>query len=217
VKSSRFKKVVLSTLPLLIGLAAHGERIIREVSPGRDITDGSGNASGFTDFEFFFTPEQQAKPVEYVELRLALAHSEFSSLRVSLISSTGKEVSLFEFTGPFDQAYMEDVVFKDSASTSIADYPNFPTPVRYTGTFRPHGEDRLSLFNGDLVGEKWTLRIEDAFEGGTGRVYAAGETADWNPVLGTALVIDAVPEPGTWLLLGLGSAGLAFMRRRKEA
>lgn len=48
-------------------------------------------------------------------------------------------------------------------------------------------------------------------------VYAATDTAGLTELAGTDITVQVIPEPASALLVGLGLAGLGFIRRRKVA
>lgn len=115
-----------------------------------------------------------------------------------LTSPDGTTVSLVEqdtYSGQTPGTRAQ-VTFDDSAASAVGGV------TLVTGTFRP--VSTLTAFNGEAPDGMWTLYIED--------------TVGLDPlgVYGYRLDVEAVPEPGTMLLLGSGIAGLAVRRRRRS-
>ena len=67
----------------------------------------------------------------------------------------------------------------------------------------PRGANLGSFVGEDPSGE-WTLFLADVDFGEQGTLVS------WS------MTITAVPEPGTWAILGLGSGGLWFIRRKSH-
>ena len=114
-----------------------------------------------------------------------------------LTSPDGTTVSLVEqdtYSGQTPGARVQ-VTFDDSAASAVGG------PTLVSGIFRP--VSTLTAFNGESPDGMWTLYIED--------------TVGFDPlgVYGYRLDVEAVPEPGTMLLLGSGIAGLVVRRRRR--
>jgi len=65
-----------------------------------------------------------------------------------------------------------------------------------------------SLSTLDVVAGTWTIPFTS-----TSTLTTLGQPV--NIIIGTDLVLQAVPEPGTLLLLGAGIAGLATARRKR--
>ena len=89
-----------------------------------------------------------------------------------------------------------NATFDDQASS------NYPTGTVY-GTFKPYTP--LSVFNGDDLSGTWILALWDSYVPDNGN-----DVLYWG-ISGTT---EAVPEPSTMLLLGLGLLGVAGVRRK---
>ena len=97
-----------------------------------------------------------------------------------------------------------NVTFDDEVATSIVGYD--PGANDLTGTFRP--QSSLSIYDGFSLNGTWRLSVYDDAYGDTGVLRS------WS-LLGEDSNIDAVPEPATMLLFGLGLLGLAGVSRKK--
>ena len=95
-----------------------------------------------------------------------------------------------------EQSYI-NATFDDQASNQ------YPVMGTVEGVFKPLGP--LSLYNGEDISGTWILVFNDLHNIGDGNDVLA-----WS-ISGTT---EAVPEPSTMLLLGLGLLGLATVRRK---
>ena len=201
-----FKKAFVSSIPLALGLTAQGAAIYH-IDAGGPLVDANSTTFNFTITDSF--------DITDLNLRLALSHEELSSVTVSLRAPDNTVVELLRDIYTLSPGRFQDMVLDDEASTSI-DEANSPDGI-YGGSYRPAGGALLSAFDGKNIQGTWSLIVVDEFEAGTGALYKNGDTsAPWTPVEGTALIIEPVPEPGTMILLGLGSFGVMMARRRKE-
>jgi subtilisin-like proprotein convertase family protein len=108
-----------------------------------------------------------------------------------------------------------NVTFSDGSPNDIHNYQNIVPPASpLTGTWAPDGRNvdpanalntdprtaLLGSFNGEDPSGQWTLFVSDVADG------AQGSLANWG------LVITAVPEPSTSVLIFLGLAGICASR-----
>jgi len=87
-----------------------------------------------------------------------------------------------------------------------------------TVTLNPMGEDEfysapINLGFDLLEGQTIYFRLSAAFGPSDGSNPAYGATLGFSKDSG--LAVHAIPEPSTWLLLGVGAVAVAFLRRRK--
>jgi subtilisin-like proprotein convertase family protein len=131
-----------------------------------------------------------------VNAMIDITHGWDADLIISL-SHAGRTVRLANRLGGSGGADFSGTVFDDSAADSInAGYVYAP----YDGTFRP--DQALSAFKDLDAFGLWTLTVSDMEAGDAGTINNFAITA-------------AVPEPGSFALLGLGLAGFLAARRRK--
>lgn len=137
-----------------------------------------------------------------------LEHTWVGDLDIDLIGPDLTTVRLMGDNGLFvDGSSGDDLVmtiFDDEALVSITTAQAADAP--YTQSWIPR--EALSIFDGTSSLGDWTLRITDTVnvDGGTfgnWRLTIEGEPVD-------------VSEPGALGLLGLGLAGLAVGRRRRQ-
>lgn len=138
--------------------------------------------------------------IEDLNVSVSLTHTNVFDLQLFLTSPSGTTVLLNvydSFTEYFEGADYDQTVFDDEAELSIAD----ATPP-FHGWFRPRTDGALAAFDGEDAFGCWRLQIYDAHTVDKGHLEAFG------------LIVTAIPEPATVLVLlaGLGFVGLS--RRR---
>ena len=70
---------------------------------------------------------------------------------------------------------------------------------------------RITASNGDFLGSQFYGSVGEATDSGTGGLDVEGNRGVWSDPI--SQISDKVPEPGTFALVGLGLAALAFLRR----
>ncbi|MEO7497134.1 MAG: PEP-CTERM sorting domain-containing protein [Massilia sp.] len=132
-----------------------------------------------------------------VNALLDITHSWDADLILSLTHGA-KTIILSNRQGGSGGADYSGTLFDDAAAVAInAGFAYAP----YSGSFKP--EELLAAFNDMDVFGAWTLTAFDNEFGDSGFINSFAITAQ-------------VPEPGTMALFGLGLAGFAAMRRRKQ-
>ena len=131
---------------------------------------------------------------------------------VVLLNRSGKTAS--NSFGYADSGF--NITLSDGAATDIHNYQSITVPVGpLTGTWQPDGRNfdpelvldttprsgSLSSFTNEIPNGEWTLFLADTDFGDQGTLVS------WS------MTITAVPEPGTWAILGLGLGGLWTSRR----
>jgi len=167
-----------------------------------------------------------------------VTHNFPDDIGILLVGPTGIKVDLMtdagggSLLGPPDPTSLVNVTFtfSDAAATGVPDEGPIlngmsykPTAGVVSGLSNTHPANfaapapagpystLLSSFNGTNPNGTWSLYVDDdtAVDGGT---IANG----WSLTITAA----AVPEPSTWMLLGLGlfgMVGLSYIRRRQRA
>ena len=107
-------------------------------------------------------------------------------------------------TNPFTPDLVGSVItvdqgFVENGGSTLFDFSKTPTVVT-----APSG----SLTTLDVVAGTWTIPF-------TSTSTLTTLSLPVNIIIGTDLVLQAVPEPGTLLLLGAGVAGLATAQRKR--
>ena len=98
--------------------------------------------------------------VHNLTVSINISHTYVADLRITLISPTGKRVTLVANAGGSGDNFT-DTVFDDSASRSILE-----AAAPFTGTFRP--VDPLGLLKDDLADGTWSLEVSDTAPWDTG-------------------------------------------------
>ncbi len=98
--------------------------------------------------------------VHNLTVSINISHTYDADLRITLISPTGKRVTLVANAGGSGDNFT-DTVFDDSAKRSILE-----AAAPFTGTFRP--VDPLSLLKDDRADGTWSLEVSDTMPWDTG-------------------------------------------------
>jgi len=153
---------------------------------------------------FYFRVAGLPPVVQDINVRISIEHTYVSDLDVWLVSPLEEmTVTLFTDVGGSGQNF-QDTLLDDQATTPIGS-----GTAPFIGSYIP--QEPLAAFNGLNPNGIWQLIVVDDAGGDYGRLFKAGEMAPWGPAIGTQLIIDAVPEPGSLgLLLLLGT----LLRRR---
>jgi len=133
-----------------------------------------------------------------LDVGISLTHTNVFDLQISLESPAG--TSLFLNMYDLDEFFIDpnytNTIFDDEAPESIkqAEPP-------FSGRFRPIDTYKLSEFDGENAYGTWRLQIYDMWQADTG-------------TLDSFELMITIPEPATFLLLGLGKIILRRKRRR---
>ena len=140
----------------------------------------------------------------------------------SAIQGTGGRIGQFGYNGISGGTLMLDAVF----ATGILGGNNSAT---YSGFFNENGITGASGGYLNVVGGAWQTKLDTdglTDENGNSRdllltstfqgFKADNQVADWTVLASGHVTGNAIPEPGSMALFGLGLAGLAALRRRKQ-
>ena len=128
-------------------------------------------------------------------------------LAIRLEAPDGTLVTLVDFGtynngGNSTTSARATVLFDDAASTTVGGNPIT------SGTFAPVGS--LSDFDGLAAAGPWTLHLLDNLDGEPSGFFSFTLNVETQAV-------QAVPGPGSSVLIGLGALGLAWSRRRRRS
>ena len=149
----------------------------------RDANVAGPNGAGVTYSDIVIADDAAGAVLTDLNVEVLLDHDRINDLRLTLIAPDGTQVRLAQgrgnlFGGSNDR--FADVVFDDSASTSIALFSGI------SGSYRP--EVSLSNMLGKKLAGTWRLMIEDLSTGGNGN----SQLVKWSLQPRTALYLNAV-------------------------
>ncbi len=102
-------------------------------------------------------------PITDVNVKINIAHTLVSDLRLILISPKGTQVVLTENNGGFFEQNYTNTVFDQEATKSITE-----VDAPFTGSFKPEGN--LSALNGEMSAGNWKLQVTDSSVGDGGSI-----------------------------------------------
>ncbi|MCS7016383.1 MAG: S8 family serine peptidase [Gemmatales bacterium] len=127
--------------------------------------------------------------ISEVQVVLQIQHTWTSDLIVSLISPSGRVVTLVHRRGGAGRDFQQ-TWFSDHASVPIS-----AALAPFRGTYRP--EQGLSSLRGTVAAGTWTLRVQDVARGDTGRVVQWGLVIEAQPAGTSASSRPASPASPT--------------------
>ena len=159
--------------------------------------------------------------VSKVTLTLSdLSHSFPDDIDMLLVGPAGQRAIVFSDVGggPDVTAAVYDITLDDAAPAPLLD-----TGPLVSGTFQPTNSgagdpfpapapagasgSALSVFNGTNPNGTWSLFVVDDTAQDEGNI-----SGGWS----LSITAAPIPEPSSWILLGLGMAGMTFLRRLRR-
>jgi len=186
------------------GLAIPGSGTTGPANPYPATINVSGLSGTFTDVDVAI---------------LGLTHTFPDDLDILLVAPGGQTLLLMSDAGGSSDIRNINLFFRDDTDASLPDSTALSTgnyaPTNFgagdvfpaPAPAGPYGSTLAGLLGGNPNGD-WRLFVNDDVGADTGSIRS------WR--LNITTNGSTVPEPGTFALLGLGLAGLAATRRRKQ-
>lgn len=159
----------------------------------------SAGSSGFMVSDTIDVPLSDV--ISDVNVFVGLNHTDEDNLILSLISPGGTTVTLYSTSALINNSDNINTIFDDAADSSLTDGPF----VMYTPVIKPLN-NLNSVFSGMNTKGKWKLKIQDAAESDTGRLYGWGiqfnNQTSRKKVLSLTSLIQGFYNPSTNLMIG---------------